>query len=96
MNLYLISQSINTGYDTYDSAVVAAESEHDAIRIHPSAEFHEFDENGILYFKYVDGSRSQEEENRSWTGIENVSAKLIGTATDGIERGVICASFNAG
>jgi hypothetical protein len=96
MNLYLISQSINTGYDTYDSAVVAAESEHDAIRIHPSAEFHEFDENGILYFKYVDGSRRQTEDDHCWTRIENVSCKLIGTATEGIGRGVICASFNAG
>jgi hypothetical protein len=95
MNLYLISQRVNTGYDTYDSAVVAAESEHDAIRIHPGYEFHEFDENGILYFKFADGSRRQTEDY-SWASIENVSAKLIGTATEGIERGVICASFNAG
>jgi hypothetical protein len=28
--LYLISQNVNTGYDTYDSAVVVAESEHEA------------------------------------------------------------------
>lgn len=30
MNLYLLKQEINTGYDTYDSCVVAAESEEDA------------------------------------------------------------------
>ena len=35
MNLYLISQSENDGYDTYDSAVVAAESEEEAVQIHP-------------------------------------------------------------
>lgn len=36
MNLYRISQNWNTGYDTYDSAVVAAESEDEARLIHPS------------------------------------------------------------
>lgn len=30
MNLYLISQDVNNDYDTYDSAVVAAESEEEA------------------------------------------------------------------
>jgi len=36
MNLYLISQSENGGYDTYDSAVVAAETENDARLINPA------------------------------------------------------------
>lgn len=35
MNLYLISQDENGGYDTYDSAVVCADSERDASQIHP-------------------------------------------------------------
>ena len=35
MNLYLISQNRNNGYDTYDSAVVAAESEEKARMIRP-------------------------------------------------------------
>ena len=35
MNLYLISQDTNNDYDTYDSAVVAAESEDIAQTIHP-------------------------------------------------------------
>ncbi|AQG98640.1 hypothetical protein A9R05_07435 [Burkholderia sp. KK1] len=35
MNLYLIAQEQMTGYDTFDSAVVAAESEDDARLIHP-------------------------------------------------------------
>jgi len=30
MNLYLISQTVNQGCDTYDAAVVCAESEDDA------------------------------------------------------------------
>jgi len=35
MNIYLIDQDVVYGYDTYDSAVVAAESEEEARNIHP-------------------------------------------------------------
>ena len=35
LKLYRISQDVNKDYDTYDSAVVVAESEDDARRIHP-------------------------------------------------------------
>lgn len=34
--LYRISQDVNVGYDTYDSAVVSAYSEDEAKCIHPS------------------------------------------------------------
>lgn len=37
MNLYLITQEVNNNYDTYDSAVVAAETEDEARAIHPSS-----------------------------------------------------------
>ena len=36
MNIYLIWQNENRGYDTYDSAVVVAEDEESAKLIHPS------------------------------------------------------------
>jgi len=35
MNLYLLSQGVNNGYETYDSAVVCAETEEKARFIHP-------------------------------------------------------------
>lgn len=35
MKIYLISQDTNPGYDTYDSAVVCAENEQQAQKIHP-------------------------------------------------------------
>lgn len=35
MKLWLISQNANNGYDTYDSAVVAADSEDKARNTHP-------------------------------------------------------------
>ncbi len=37
MNLYLLSQNVNDGYDTYDSCVVAAESADEARTITPSS-----------------------------------------------------------
>lgn len=38
LNLYRISQDINDGWDTFDSAVVVAESEDAARLIHPSGQ----------------------------------------------------------
>lgn len=38
MNLYRISQKRNNDWDTYDSAVVCAESEADARMVHPNGE----------------------------------------------------------
>jgi len=35
MKLWIISQTVNRGYDTYDSAVVAAETEEEARNILP-------------------------------------------------------------
>lgn len=35
MYLYIISQGFNDGYDTYDSAIVAAENEEEARNITP-------------------------------------------------------------
>lgn len=35
MKLFLLTQNDNRGYDTYDSAVVVAETEEDARKIHP-------------------------------------------------------------
>jgi len=35
MNLYLLTQDVESGYDTFDSMVVAAKSETDAKSIHP-------------------------------------------------------------
>jgi hypothetical protein len=90
MNLYLISQTTSTGYDTYDSAVVAATSTEAARKIHPQ-EYVEWrnkawrwKETGELYDSY------------SWAQPKAVSVTLIGIATENVKSGVICASFNAG
>jgi len=38
MNLYLLTQDVETGWDTYDSVVVAALTEEQAKKIHPSGD----------------------------------------------------------
>ncbi|MGX9980735.1 hypothetical protein [Methylobacterium fujisawaense] len=91
MNLYRISQTVNDGYDTYDSAIVAAPDEATARKIHPSA-------SGDLRM-WVDGS-----DNKDWIGHyptwaphpDAVTATLIGIATASVPMGTVLASFNAG
>lgn len=77
MKLYLCTNNIVQGYDTYDSIVVAAETEEDARQTHPNGDWNE-----RLYFV--------------WCKAEQVEIKLLGTAIQGTEAGIICASFNAG
>lgn len=82
MNLYLLSQTVNDGYDTYDSVVVAAETPENAIQIHPNET------------KFKDWTW---EETGSWVDeLNEVSCNLIGKAVEGTEEGVILASFRAG
>jgi hypothetical protein len=66
MNLYLISQETNNDYDTYDSAVVAAESEDAARSIHPSES--DWDGKSSMY--------------GTWSAKEDVSVRLIGVASN--------------
>jgi len=85
MKLYVISQSENNDYDTYDSAVVCAENEEEARKIHPS--------------EYAEDKwwEKPKDPYSPWaTKLENVDVKYIGEATEGVEPGIIIASFNAG
>ena len=81
MKLFLISQTTNDCYDTYDSAVVAASDAEAARKIHP---------NGETICDWSDYSSS-------WVcSPDEVIVKYIGEAAEEIQQGVICASFNAG
>lgn len=99
MNLYRISQAENCGCDTYDSAVVAAESPEEAALIHP-------DDLGTPI-----APPAKECEKQGWcscpsgrvcfgpswvTDPSKVAVKFLGVACDDVEPGVIVASFNAG
>lgn len=82
MKLWLITQNDRRGYDTYDSAVVAAETEDAARGIHP--------EGGELIL-------DDWWQKRTWTTDKDlVFAELIGEAVPGTEKGPILGSFNAG
>lgn len=81
MKLYKISQNTNVDYDTYDSAIVCAETPEDAKRWQP---------NGDKNVNNVEVSYS------SWTTINNVKVEEIGEASEDMKEGIIVASFNAG
>jgi hypothetical protein len=84
MKLYLISQIVNNGYDTYDSAVVAAKNEDDAQQMLPG-----FYSDGKFY--------PTDLRDGAWASPEHVEVEYIGTAKPGTKAGtVICASYNAG
>jgi hypothetical protein len=83
MKLWLISQTKNQGYDSFDSAIVVAESEDAARNIHP-LENGSF-ENPIHIDMWV-----------SSHDLDHVSVRYIGEAIPGTKAGVILASFNAG
>ena len=84
MNLYLITQTENTGYDTADSAVVVAFSEQEAKKINPRY--------GSWHYC------AQQGENASWaTSPDNVKAEYIGASWGPRYAGdVVLCSFNAG
>ena len=91
MNLYLIYQDINTGYDTFRSAVVVANSAKEAQNIHPDGRSGSYDRYDswvsrpdlveVIYFGKV-GSESEDDaffpKQSMYPGA------------------VICSSFNAG
>lgn len=95
MNIYKISQTVNVGYDTYDSAVVVAENELEAAKIHPFG-------LGVLGFnkitcKYDKPWYESDTEDWSWASrLEDVKVELIGTTDLFTEPCIIIASFNAG
>lgn len=81
MKLWVLRQTKNNDYDTYDSAVVAAETEEEARRVHP---------DGRLLWDGTSAGRYD-----SWCGAESVSVAYLGE-TDRDIKGVVVASFNAG
>ena len=103
MNIYLISQTENTGYDTYDSAVVCAENEEEARTTHPNTNISDIYwnvETETWWSTYANSKEKYEfegtESYTTWCHIDKVKVKLLGDARRGSKKGVICASFNAG
>ena len=97
MKLYLISQDEVTGYDTYDSAVVAAVDENDARLINPCSYVRGSAADGWLVHSDVGGGCSCRNSVSGWVDfdcIEKIDVKYLGETALG--RGLILSSFNAG
>ena len=99
MNLYLISHDADDYYDTFDSAVVAAESDEDARNISPcKLVTHVAD--GHWMGTHPSGRNKGEAYKRSgstWVNHSNIKVikvKYLGTTK--LERGLVLSSFNAG
>ena len=67
MNIYLLTQGVNRGWDTYDSAVVIAENEDTARHTHPSA---------------VDDWWKDNYYTTDWARPEDVNVSFIGTTDE--------------
>lgn len=93
MKLYLINQNVNRGYDTFDSAVVAALNEEEARKTCPS-EYYVAGPDGSWCFTYTSGRMGSPEKCISWAPWTEVKVAYLGDTI--LPAGVICASFNAG
>jgi hypothetical protein len=82
MNLFKIWQTVNQTYDTYDSAIVCAETAEEARWIYPG--------------EYVEKWDGKDDGRGCWCNVEDVQEEIIGDARDEIKKGVVLASFNAG
>lgn len=102
MKLYKLSQSVNYGYDTYDSCVVCAENEEEAKRIHPSYIWTEggyYDEEKKEFWTHNVNGEPYLFENKygGWTNdLNEIRVEFLGNADDSVKKGIVCASFNAG
>lgn len=94
MKLWLLSQDVNRDYDTYDSCVVAAETEADARLIHPATRLIH-PANPPYKWDGETWRSSPDWTNNEWAPPPDIQVKEIGVAADGI-IGVVCASYNAG
>ena len=75
-----VFQEVNDTYDTYDSAIVCAESVEEAKKMHP---------NG-------GETKKKDEKYGTWCGLKDVQVDEIGEAGEYVKKGVIVDSFNAG
>lgn len=99
MNIYKISQKENNNYDTYDSAIVIANSEEEAKKIHPDECIMD---NKESYKRWLDGEGMSGtwvnlySDNPEYNVFSAIKVELLGAAKEGSEYGVVLASYNAG
>lgn len=96
MNLYKISQDVDRGWETFDSAVVVAKSAEEAKKIVPDFN---------TYGNYIDEYAPNLEFRReSWVKPEDIKVEFIGVIDDSYldmlnqldGRTTVVSSYNAG
>lgn len=91
LKIFRISQDVNNGYDTYDSAVVIARDENEARNIYPTKEY----DDSVIQSDWAEQSRRR--PYGAWCyAPEEVKVELIGVAKAGSVASVVVSSFNAG
>lgn len=91
--LWLVKRTDRIWYDEYDSIVVAADTEEEALYTHPYKELKANIVEGN-FFNWVWASSGDAYYDSSWNP-KNLTVEYIGT-TDRDIKGVVLASFNAG
>lgn len=90
LKIYRISQEENNTWDTYDSAIVIAESEEQAAQIDPS--YNPEYSWSVLWMVWP-----TDHHLRGWcSSTDKVKVEYIGEPKEGSVIGIICASYNAG
>ena len=95
MKLWLISQSENNGWDTFDSAVVAAETEEAARHTYPTGDWGNKIWNGSKWLWHLEDGRIVDYYSSDWVSPDHVEVQFLADGYDG-PAGVILGSFNAG
>lgn len=98
MNIYKITQKVNTNYDTYRGAVVVAESMETAKKTHPNPRVTHY-RDGRWYSTYADDAlhnagEEYENGNDTWANPSDVCVECIGRTK--LAPGVILSDFMAG
>ncbi len=88
MKLWKISQDFNNRYDTYDSLIVAAETEDDSMGTVEAEE----DARGTVEILVY----SSDDECIARVRPNHLTVEYIGEAKNGTRAGIILGSFNAG
>jgi len=100
LKLYLVSQTENSDYDTYDSFVVACEDEDVARNINPQ-DGCVMTKKDWLNINPPDGCVMTKKDwlylNSLWcSSPDHVTVTYLGIADASVKHGIVCSSFNAG
>jgi len=95
MKLWVIRSKQHLGYDTYDSAVVAAETEEEARKTHPNGGSIWMMGPVRMGWYYEHWDKTWPASDSTWVYPEGVIVEYLGE-TDRDICGVIVSSFNAG